>query len=289
MPFSNNLKAINAIFAILIFILFSGCSKQDYRPGYAAGTKFPKINLKGFTLDKMQVHIGPRSVVAGEIFEEVAGNTASFEVPFAESQDVNRVVFYNADNTAPYAGSQIRFNTPAKDTTVKIFYDGKTFFQNPVFPVPTAGKMGIRLTFKSKASAYTGLVDLELHERYATTVKVVKINPTTGKKETVNVDTVLIKPQVSQTIKNIKRTEFNAYSEINAPVEAGFINYVFYVRMSNTGGNLPYPAGVTITPYDFIEFIPDYTALYQINDIRITNEKPNKINYIVSDRAPLFQ
>lgn len=287
MPFSNNLKAISTIFAFLIFILFSGCSKQDYRPGYAEGTTFPTIHLSGFTLDKMQVHVGPRSVVAGEIFEEISD--VSYEVPFSESLEVNRVVFYNADNSAPYAGSQIRFNTPTKDTTVKIFYDGKTFFQNPVFPAPTAGKMGIRITFKSQSSAYTGLVDIELHERYATTIKITRTNPATGKKETVNVDTILIKPQVAQTIKGIKRTEFNTYSEINAPVQDGFINYIFYVHIANTIDSLPYPPGVTVTPYDFIEFTPDYTALYTISDIRITNVKPNNINYLVADRAVLFQ
>jgi len=288
MPFSNNLKAINAIFAILIFILFSACSKQDYRPGYASGTKFPKINLKGFTLDRMQVHIGPRSVVAGEIFEEVSDK--AFEVPFAESLDVNRVVFYNADNTVPYAGSQIRFNTPTKDTTVKIFYDGKTFVQNPVFPTPTAGKMGLRVTFKSQASAYTGPVDLELHERYATQVDLITINPRTGKKDTIKKGTILIKPEVSQTIRSIKRTEFNGYSEINEPTLDGFINYAFYIHIANTTNNLPYPAGVSTTPEDhFIEFTPDYTALYTINDIRITNVKPNKINYLATDRAVLFQ
>ena len=287
MPIISKFKYISGIFALLFFITLSGCKKQDYRPGYESGTTFPTIHLNGFILDRMQVHVGPKSVVAGEIFEEVSDKT--FEVPFAASLNVNRVVFYNADNTAPYTGSQIRFETPTKDTTVKIFYDGKTFVQNPVFPVPTVGKMGIRVTFKSQASSYTGLVDLELHERYATTVKVIRINPTTGKKETVNLDTILIKPTASQTIRNIKRTEFSAYSEINAPVEDGFINYVFYVHLSSTGGNLPYPAGVSVSPYDFIEFIPNYTALYQIKDIRITTDKPNRIDYLVADRAPLFQ
>ncbi|AYL98421.1 hypothetical protein [Mucilaginibacter celer] len=283
----NNYKLVKGVFILLVLAAVSGCAKKDYRPGYAVGTTFPIINLKGYTLERMQVRVGPRSVVAGYVTEEISG--VSYEVPFNPSQDLNRVVFYKEDGSVPYAGSQIRFNTPNRDTTVKIFYDGKTFFQNPVFPAPTAGSMGLRITFKSTASTYKGPVDIELHERYSTTVKVTRVDPKTGKPITVNVDTVLIKPEPAGIIHGVKQTEFNTYTELNPPASPTFVDYAVYIHVANTGNPLPYPTGVVVTPYDLLPFQPDYFALYTITDIRVTAEKPNVITYKVDDRASLFQ
>lgn len=283
----NNNKTVKSIFALIAFVAVSGCAKKDYRPGFPEGTTFPSISLKGFTLERMQVRVGPRSVIAGYVSEEISGVT--YEVPFAAAQDVNRVVFYKEDGTVPYTGSQIRFNTPNRDTTVKVFYDGKTFFQNPEFPVPPAGKMALRVNFKTTASTYKGAVDIELHERYSATVKVTRIDPKTGKPITVNVDTVLIRPQPAGIIRDVKQTEFNSYTELNQPIMPTFVDYAFYIHMAGTSNPLPYPAGVVVTPYDLLQFQPDYFALYTITDIRITAEKPNVITYKVDDRVSLFQ
>jgi hypothetical protein len=289
-------KISNILFALVIFISVTGCSKQDYRPGYAEGTKYPTIHLSGYTLETMQVHVGPRSVVAGYVSEEISD--VKYEVPFAAAQDVNRVVFYKEDGSVPYTGSQIRFETPGKDTSVKIFYDGKTFFQNPVFPAPTAGKMGLRITFKSQASTYKGAVDLELHDIYDT--RVTKIDPATGKPfkdskgKDILFDTVLVKPAVSLIVRNIKSTEFTTYIELPTPATPRAnpddpIRYAFYVRKANTTESLPYPANVTPPTYDYLDFLPDYYAIYTLIDVRLNTTNPASIVYKIDDRTTLFQ
>ncbi|RVU00722.1 hypothetical protein EOD41_12060 [Mucilaginibacter limnophilus] len=289
----NNILSICALFCGMIIL--NSCSKEEqYRPGFEKGTTFPKINLKGFTLDNMQVRIGPKSSLAGNVFEDISG--VAFEVPFADTQRLNRVVFYSEDGKTPYKGSQIRFETPGRDTTVAIFYDGKTFVQNPVFPMPAPGNMGVRFNFKSTASAYKGRVNIELHEEYAANVRVPARDPLTGqvvlnsRGDTVKIDSTVfrIKPQIALTVPDVKWTEFAVFTEIPPPVEPDFSSYVFYIRVADTSKPLPYPAGLDITPYGRIDFIPDYTALYTIQDIRIETETPNRINYLVNDRMSNF-
>jgi hypothetical protein len=302
----NNNKFVKGFFTLLAFTAIWGCAKKDYRPGFPEGTTFPTIHLNGYTLDRMQVRVGPRSVIAGYVTEEISDVT--YEVPFGASQDVNRVVFYKEDGSAPYTGSQIRFNTPTRDTTVKVFYDGKTFVQNPIFETPATGKMGLRINFQSLYSSYKGPVDLELHEIYD--IKFTKINPATGlpykdsKGNNKLFDTTLVRPAVAFLFRNLKSTEFNAYSEISAPPprpkdadgNPRLPQYAFFVRKANTSESLQYPANVTppitsytVPPTEVIDFIPDHNALLTIKDNILEFENPKRVNYLTKDRTELFQ
>lgn len=278
------------LFTIAAFIMLAlnSCKKSDFSPSIPDGTRFSHITLKGYTTDNMQVRVGPRSVVAGYVNEDIS--SLSFEVPFAADQNLNRVVFYKEDGSAPYATSQINFKTPGKDTTMRIFYDGKTFFQNPVFPVAASGKMLFRVNFQSTASTYKGLVDLELHEAKSVAKEI--IDPKTGDVIDVKITTT-IKPAIAKKIANVKPTEFSDYVEIPAlaldpdPNVSNF--YVIYFRLPGTANPLPYPTtSVTVDPYAVLNTTPDYTALIVIKDVRLTTEKPNRITYLMDDKMLQF-
>lgn len=263
------LPIINRVvfFAVLASIAVA-CKKEAYRPGIAPGTRFPKLIVNGFSLDSVQVRIGPKSIAAGYLFEDISAN--AFVVPFDSTQTLSRIVMYKKDGSTPYQGSQINFKNKYRDTTLNVFFDGKTIEYNPVLKKPMTGKMGLRINFRSIASNYRGAVDIAIYERYADSE-----------------GNTLIKSE-AQVIKNVKRDEFSPYVEINGPTTDSFLDYIFYVRMAGTNNAINYPNGVTVIPFETFPFQPDYTSLLTINDIRLVTENPNRIIYSVTDRATAF-
>jgi len=256
--------------ATIVSALVSSCKQEYINLSIPEGTRFSNITLKGYTVDDMQVHIGPRSVLAGNIFEEVSERT--LEAPFAKEQGINEVVFYNASGTTAYAGSQINFLSTSKDTTVRIFYDGKTFTKNPVFPVVASGKMLVRLNFKSTASTYKGLVDLEFHA-----VTVVAGVPT-------------IETTVAKLVEGVSSNQFTEYIELPA-FSTSRQYYAVYVHLPGTLNPLPYPTtNVVVDPYIVFRTTARYAALIRIKDALITVKTPNQIQYFVDDiRSNYFQ
>jgi hypothetical protein len=283
MQFKFRLNFIYYSLALILAGAFSGCSKkEEYRPGIPKGTNFSTINLSGYVLGDIEVHIGPKGSVAGDISEEVsfAGN-----VPFAASQTENRVGFFKKDGTF-FTGSQINFKA-GRDTSIKIFYDGKVVQKNPVFPLPAPGKQGLRITFKSTGSAYKGRVNIELHEKFTkdTVIKVVN----NGTTQNTTITLIKIRPQASMIIRDVVSTEFSDFVEVPPPVSPTFSNYVFYIRVADNNRPLPYPEGVKIPlPYgelDSSPLMPDYTALITIRDVILdpTDDDPNrKLSYSVN-------
>ncbi|RYE20092.1 MAG: hypothetical protein EOP51_18590 [Sphingobacteriales bacterium] len=284
------------VLLLTVITVFSACKKHDeiYRPGIPKGTRFQVLTVEGFVLDSVQVRIGPRSIVAGYLFEEVSSNT--FEVPFDTALNVNRVVLYQKDGSLPYPGSQFRFEDRYRDTSVTVFYDGKTISYNPVLPKPANGKMGMRITFKSTASKYTGPVDIEFHEAYQRTFKRPMLdsagNPVldkNGDPKTESYDSTLVKPEITFTIKNVKRSEFNDFFELTVPADSRQVGYAMYIRLPGTTNPLNYQKGLDITPYEVISFNEDYTKLITIIDARLVTTRPNRIIYEVADRSGTFQ
>lgn len=269
---------------VLISCIFCACKKEEvFRPGIPKGTRFRNLTVDGFMLDSVQLRVGPRSILAGYLFEEISANT--FIIPFDSMQTLNRVVLYQKDGSKPFQGSQFKFDNRYKDTSVKVFYDGKTLAYNPVPPVPSGENMLLRVTFKSMASNYRGHVDLELHDAYLKTFKrPVIVNGDTVRDDSgdikyQNYDSILVAAPIKTLIKNVKRTEFTDYVELTKPQTSQSIGYAFYVRLPGQTTGINYPKGLKLPEWDLILYEPAYTLLLAIKDNKLETEIPNRIEY----------
>ncbi|TCC96807.1 hypothetical protein [Pedobacter psychroterrae] len=282
-----NLKFHTYIFVLFITTLLVSCAKKDYHPGYKKGTTFPTITLKGYTVEPLGVNAGPKSVLIRSV-DGIIGQEA-VQIPFAADRDSNIVVFKK--DGKPLPGSRINFNTPTKDTLISVFYDGRKFEKNPVFPAPAAGNMGLRVIFKTTASTYKGAVDIEVHERFTYVIKIPVIDPLTGKQKKdakgrlVFEDRTLfgIRPKVAALFKNITSTEFSKTFELPFGDLTDFQGYAFYVYKSGTQTKLSYQDNPPVSFGYFGDFIPDYTGIYEISESFTIEGGKTTIGYKAED------